>query len=317
MKIACMGSAPSSVRTGPFLDASWTDYQAGITQAYPPSQFAGEVWQIWGCSPGLFGFATRANRWFELHRWEPGAEWFSPQYVQFLREFKGPVYTGGVIEEIPNHVVYPLPLIEANFSAFFLNSSLSLMAGLAILEIEQIRRARRGQDSLPAYCNADEMGKTDTDDVIGFFGVDMSALEEYARQKPGCWFFILEALRRGIGVIYPPESDLGCPEPVYGICEWDHQYIKATARMREINQRLSQNGATIQQLTAQTHADMGAKDDLHYQIKTWCSPYRLEAGTVMRHIPGTGLGVTTAHATSTPQPGVMSPYVGRVADGSS
>ena len=44
-----------------------------------------------------------------------------------------------------------------------------------------------------------------------------------------------EAMRRGIGVYLPPESDLMRPLPVYGISEWDHNYIKLTSRARELS----------------------------------------------------------------------------------
>lgn len=319
MKIALMGSAPGSVRLGPFHDQSYAAFQQGKTQAYPPAPHAQETWEIWGCSPGLFGVAPRATRWFELHRWEPGQEWFSPEYCQFLRQFNGPVYTGGPVEEVPNHVVYPLQRMEAEFSSFFLTSSLSLMAAEAILVVEQIRKARRGEAQLPPFVNQDELGKPDSDDVIGFWGVDMRATEEYARQLPGCWFFGLEIARRGIGLYYPPESDLFCPEPVYGICEWDHAYIKATTRMRELNTRAQQNQQTITQLQAQQYADAGVRGDLEYQIKTWMNPWRLPPGKVIHMIPGSGLGVSVAEEDGAPvkASGAVDmgaiPYTGRTA----
>lgn len=283
------------------MDNTYAAYQQGKVQAYPPAQHLNETWDIWGCSPGLFGYAPRATRWFELHRWEPGQQWFSPEYCQFLRSFKGPVYTGGPVEEVANCVVYPLIDVEAEFSSFFLNSSLSLMAALAILEIEQIRAARKAFQAgnpqaaamLPKFVDPSELGKPDDEDVIGFWGVDMSASEEYARQKPGCWFFAFEILRRGISLYYPPESDLFCPEPVYGISEWDHAYIKQTARAREINARVTHNQEQMQNLHNQMMADRGALDDLNYQIKTWQSPWRLPAGVVLKHVPGSGLGVNT------------------------
>jgi len=105
----------------------------------------------------------------------------------------------GVIPEIPNATIYPIDRIEEKFSSYFLTSSLALMAALAIDEIENIRK---------------EVGHNPDDDVIGLWGVDMAAMEEYGYQRPGCQFFVLEALRRGIGVYVPPESDLMRPQPV-------------------------------------------------------------------------------------------------------
>lgn len=307
MKVTLLGSAPSSVRLAPFMDRKYAEFQGGKVQAYPPALFADQEWKIWGCSPGAFGYAPRADAWFEVHRWEPGQAWFSPEYCQFLREFRGPVYTGGVVPEVQNHVVYPIAEVEAEFSSFFLNSSLSLMAAIAILRIEDLRVLRKERAASPEKWASHpaalrllkvmaaedihaESVKDDSDDTIGFWGVDMAANEEYARQKPGCWFFLLEILRRGIALYIPPESDLGRPEPIYGLCEWDHAYIKATARAREINERVQTTQAQLKQAENQLCADIGARDDLNYHIKTWMSPYGMPHGTLLRTIPGTGLG---------------------------
>lgn len=268
MKIALIGSAPSSVKLGPYFDKSYAQFLQGKEPKYPPSQHIEEEWEIWGCSPGAFGQVARATRWFEVHRWEPGVPWFSPEYCQFLREFKGPVYTGAAIPEIKNHVVYPTDKVEEEFSPYFLTSSLSLMMALAILEIEDKRTADPAHDQ--------------ESDVIGFWGVDMAATEEYGYQRAGCQFFIIEALRRGIGVYVPPESDLLRPMPVYGICEWDHQYIKMTARAREFNQRKAQHEQQLAEATANLRFMQGAVDDLNYTVNTWTSPYGLPAGQVIR-----------------------------------
>jgi hypothetical protein len=159
------------------------------------------------------------------------------------------------------------------------------MAALAIQTIEQIRLARRtaNPDDLPKGISEDELLKDDSDDTIGFWGVDMSATEEYSRQKPGCWFFGYQILERGIGLYYPPESDLFCPEPIYGISEWDHEYVKATARMRELTTRHDRAAQTIQQCSMEMHMIGGARDDLNYMIKNWmANRYKLPAGQVIR-----------------------------------
>src|SRR3990167_6202260 len=137
MKIALLGSAPSSVNRAPFKDSNYDAWVQGKVESlarahgHVPGDF-----QIWGCSPAAWSVAPRATRWFEVHRWEPGQLWFSPEYFQFLRDFKGIVYTGATIPEIPNHVVYPIDRIEDKFSSYFLSSSLSLMLALAIDTIE-------------------------------------------------------------------------------------------------------------------------------------------------------------------------------------
>lgn len=318
MKIALMGSHPASAGVAPFQDKAYDNYVQGKDLRYPRPRFLDEKWDIWGCSPGCFGVAQRATRWFELHRWEPGKQWFSPEYVQFLQQFRGPVYTGGPVPEIGHHVVYPLKRVEAEFSSFFLTSSLSLMGALAIMTIQDLRLLRSVYATDHAACAGHpikerleamgmpqdqievEMEVKDEHDEIGWWGVDMSANEEYSRQKPGAWFFGLEILRRGIGMYYPPESDLFCPEPVYGICEWEPDYIKQTTRMREFNQKLSEDQNQLQQLTQQIAANAGAKDDLLYQIKTWMNPWRIPAGVTVKQAPGTGLGCNVAEVDNKP-----------------
>lgn len=317
MKLAICGSAPSSVRQAPFNGPSYAAWQQGKVQSYPPH--IGEEWEIWGCSPGLFGVAPRATRWFEVHRWEVGQPWFSPEYVEFLKNFKGPVYTGGTIPEIKNHVVYPIDELEAEFSAYFMSSSLSLMMALAIRDIEQTRKARRARKAalavangegaktgdtvtacLPAFVNESELDKPDSDDVIGMWGVDMSATEEYGYQRPGCQFFVLEAMRRGIGVYLPPESDLMRPMPVYGISEWDHNYIKLTTRSREINSMMQEANRLAQENTQRMQTLAGEQHMLDFFVKTWTCPYGMEHGMVIHQAPGTGLGSGITHIDTRP-----------------
>lgn len=294
MKIALIGSAPSSSGLAPYWDKTYRDFLEGKEQVAPPLTHGNQRWDIWGCSPGAAGQVGRATRWFEVHRWEPGREWFQPGYIEFVSRFKGPVYTGRPIPEIPMCRVYPIALVEQVFSTFFLTSSLALMMALAIIEIEQIRHCRRNPESkLPEFVPEDERTKSDEDDEIGFWGVDMAATEEYGYQRAGCQHFILEALRRFIGVYVPPESCLLRPMPVYGICEWDHNYIKMTARMREMNARRQAHIQELENAKANIAAVGGAIDDLNYMVNTWTSPYGLPVGVTLRLKPGSGLGGET------------------------
>lgn len=276
MKIALIGSAPSSIKLAPVQDKSYAEFAQGKQPKYPPSPWLDDEWEIWGCSPGAFGVLPRFTRFFEVHRWEPGAPWFSPEYCQFLREFNGPVYTGRPIPEIKHHVVYPIERVEEEFSSYFLTSSLALMFAVAILEIEDERKTREKD------MNEVEIEAAMEADTIGMWGVDMAATEEYGYQRAGCQHFILEALRRGIGVYLPPESDLLRPMPVYGICEWDHNYIKLTARARELNHRFQAANQQAMEAQATARFLQGGVDDLNYMVNTWTSPYGLPAGQVIR-----------------------------------
>ena len=306
MKIAVLGSAGSSVQLAPFTNDNYRKWVEGKTEslARAHAQIHDEF-EIWGCSPGCWAVIPRATRWFEVHRWEPGRAWFSPEYCQFLRDFKGIVYTGAVVEEIPSHQVYPIDEMEEKFSSYFMTSSLALMTALAIDTIEKIRAARaafRGTETtgavvrelaakmLPPGVDQAELDKEDKDDVIGMWGVDMAADEEYVYQRPGCQFFVIEAQRRGIGFYLPPESDLMRPKPVYGVSEWYHNYIKLTARARELSGRAGNLQKQIADSTNQLAATQGEQYALNYFVDTWTSPYGYEHGLVSRQAPGTGLG---------------------------
>lgn len=310
MRIAILGSAGSSVGKAPFRDERYEAWVQGKLPdiAVAHDQVPGD-WDIWGCSPGCWAVIPRATRWFEVHRWENNVPWFSGEYRDFMRRFKGPVYTGGQVPEIPNHVVYPIDRIEEKFSAYFLNSSLSLMVALAIDTLEKIRsqraQVRSGQALTPQFSALEkidpaELDKDDSDDMIGLWGVDMAAADEYAYQRPGCQFFLLEAMRRGFGVYLPPESDLMRPPPVYGISEWDHNYIKLTARAKELNNVTQGATAEMEQARIRIAGSQGEQHALQAFVSTWTSPYGMQHGIINRQTPGTGLGGGITHLDARP-----------------
>lgn len=254
MKIALVGSAPSSVTLAPFADPSW---------------------QIWGCSPGVYPFATRVDAWFELHRWEPPVigkpqaqkPWFSPEYVVWMSMLKCPVWMYEKVPEIPMSDAYPREQMESMFGNYFMTSSLSWMAAMAIDQIIKFREEHPEHDT--------------TEDAIGFWGVDMSAGEEYGYQRAGCQFFAQVCVNMGIQVVVPPESCLLRPMPAYGLSESSDFVIKATARQRELTARLEGVKAQIAALSGQRDYLQGAIDDMTYMVNTWHDsgpgrPFRLD-----------------------------------------
>lgn len=240
MKIALIGSAPSSARLAPYGDPSW---------------------QIWGCSPGLYPVAQRIDAWFELHRWEPPVigkpdqqrPWFSPEYVAWMGQQKL-VWMVNPVKEIPNSKELPVGELVQKYGSYFFTSSLAWMFAMALNAIRE---------------------SGDTDNTIGMWGVDMAASEEYGYQRAGCQFFIQLALNMGIEVIIPPESDLLRPAPLYGICETYPVHIKMLERKRELEGRLAAVRATRANAEREEHFLMGAIDDTTYMMNTW-----LEEGTV-------------------------------------
>ena len=226
MKVALVGSAPASVRLAPYNDPEW---------------------QIWGCSPGVYGVAPRVNQWFEMHLWEPGQPWFSPEYCQWLAALPGrdvKLWTGQHIDALPGSLVYPADKIIAKYDPhrWFCSSSLFWMMAMAI-----------------------EEGAT----AIGFWGVDMAAGEEYEMQRAGIHFLTYIALSKGIEVGIPPESDLFTPRFRYGVDEWTHAYRKMRARKMELEMRRRDAEAQAANATNQVYFLRGAEDDLKYCHDTW------------------------------------------------
>lgn len=226
MKIALVGSAPASCRLAPYQDPEW---------------------QIWGCSPGLYGVAPRVSAWFELHLWEPGQPWFSPEYCQWLAALPGrgvTLWTGAEVSALPGSSVLGARdlLDEFDPSRWFCTSSLFWMMALAI-----------------------KQGAT----TIGLWGVDMAASEEYEMQRAGIHHLAYIARSRGIEVGVPPESDLFTPRFRYGVDEWTHSFRKVRARQQELASRLQQAEAARQQQDQMSYFLKGAIDDLKYMGETW------------------------------------------------
>lgn len=238
MKIALIGTAPSSVRLAPYSDPSW---------------------QIWACSPGTYPIIPRAEAFFELHRWEPGVigkpdtqkPWFSPEYCAWLAK-QQLVWMANAVPEVPNSRALPWQRLVEKYGSYFFTSSLSWMFAMAIEAIQEHRAKGHNEP-----CS------------IGLWGVDMAANEEYGYQRAGCQFFAMIAQQLNIQVIVPPESDLLMPPPLYGISESDYRMIKASKRRDELVQHMQAMTAQRDQLALQVKFLEGAIDDMTYNINTW------------------------------------------------
>jgi len=223
-QVVLLGTAPSSMMLAPFGNPDW---------------------EIWGCSPGTMS-APRIDRRYEVHRWEPGKEWFTDTYVQHLKDFKGPVRMFQPVPDVPNCEVIDVEALIKQYSPYFFTSSLAWMMAEAINE-----------------------GAT----KIAFYGVDMAATSEYHDQRMGCQYFAMLAASMGIEVGVPPESDLLRPAPLYGACENSHFWIKETDRARELagRQRDAQN--QLNALTAEVQFLKGAMDDQDWHLHSVVGAY--------------------------------------------
>jgi len=114
LKIALVGTAPSSRMLAPFNDPTW---------------------KIWVCSPGNQGIIPRADAWFELHGnllWPENAHYGAP-YIEWLKNLKIPVYMQDQ-KYVPNAIVFPKDEMVREFGRDFFTSSFAWMMALAIYQ---------------------------------------------------------------------------------------------------------------------------------------------------------------------------------------
>lgn len=260
MKIALLGTAPSSARLAPYGDPSW---------------------HMWGCSPGLFYQAPRLDAWFELHRWEPPVigkpdqqvPWYSPEYCLWMARLKVPVWMLARVPEIPMSQALPWQELVKKYGHFFFNSSLSWMTAMAIEAIllnRELEAAALAQEKAKPDYKEPENATPPSPDMLGYWGVDMAADEEqYTAQKSGLQFFATLAASLGIRVVTPPESDLMVPRPLYGITENSHRAIKLLVRQKEAAARRAHMVGQRDQLNRDIAFIDGVLDDMKYHLNTW------------------------------------------------
>lgn len=112
LKIALIGTAPSSRNLAPFGDPSW---------------------KIWACSPGNMNVLPRVDVWFEIHSnllW-PEHKHYGEPYVKWLNEQKFPVYMQDN-KLVPRAIPLPMKELVKEFGPYYFTSSFSWMMAMAI-----------------------------------------------------------------------------------------------------------------------------------------------------------------------------------------
>lgn len=167
----------------------------------------------------------------------------------------------------------PIEDIQSKYGTFFLTSSISIMMVCAIEDILEERRNREELFKANPPDGFDGAAARATyqppPDVIGLWGVDMAATEEYGYQRAGCQHFAELATTLGIKIEVPPESDILRPMPVYGFAESEWWHIKMTARKRELESRLAMATQNEQNARDEKFFVQGALDDTNYHMQTW------------------------------------------------
>ncbi len=197
-------------------------------------------WEIWGCSPASIDHAKRISMWFELHPLSDAS--VSPDYLRWLAHIDRPVALIATDARVPKGFEYPREAMLAEYGPYFFTSSVAWMLALAIRE-------------KPAE--------------IGLWGIDMSANEEYALQRPGCHFFIREALKSGIKVFVPSESDVAVPPALYGYVSGWPMYRKLQAQRADCVKARDEAAAQYEFFRMKHAGYSGAVENIDYMLRTW------------------------------------------------
>jgi len=213
--------------------------------SYRLAPFSDPNWEIWACSPQNYT-APRVDAWFELHnlerKWVPGNE----VYVSTIKNHAR-VYVAQTDSRLPNGIVYPKDEVYEFFGNYqyldtFFQSQVSFMLALAIMQAPK---------------------------TIGLWGIDMAAADEYGQQRPGCHYFFIEAEKRGIEIVAPPQSDILEPLPLYAYKEFLPKYWRTKARILELKQAVLECDDKIQRAETEKMLKTGALQDIEYHKNTY------------------------------------------------
>jgi hypothetical protein len=200
-------------------------------------------WDIWSCSPtNAEGALPRVDTVFELH----SQEWLlrQPEYKSYndwLAQ-QPTVYMLARHPRWPRAAAYPAAEMFKRYKVSFFSSTIAYMLALAI-------------DLKPK--------------MIGLWGIDMSANDEYGRQRIGCHYFIEKAEQAGIKVIAPLESDILHDIPPYGYREVDPMWWKVDTHMKELAARHAQIVAHMIELKKEETILQGAISNAQYISNTY------------------------------------------------
>ncbi len=112
LKVALIGTAPSSRMLAPFNDPSW---------------------KIWACSPGNMGALPRVDLWFELHgnMYWPECQSYGIPYIKWLKEQTFPLYMQNQ-NFVERAMTFPMIQMVREFGQDFFTSSFAWMLAFAI-----------------------------------------------------------------------------------------------------------------------------------------------------------------------------------------
>jgi hypothetical protein len=212
--------------------------------------FGDPSWEIWACSPQNYDY-PRVDAWFELHSLDRKFVAANEPYAKKLKVHPR-VYISEPDRRLPNGIVLDKQPLVNRFGPYFWSSSLAWMLAFAIEQKPEL---------------------------IGIWGVDMSASDEYAYQRPGCHYFMQKAQEAGIPIVLPPQCDLAEAHPQYGFKEHYPMYWKFKESKKELEQRIE--SATQRENSARDEGLVlkGARNYAEYVTNTWLMdtrPFQLD-----------------------------------------
>jgi hypothetical protein len=234
LKIALIGSAPSSVALAPYDDPEW---------------------KIWACSPGATSSLKRVDAFFEIHRYQPHdtATWY-PEYVGWMRAQTCPVYMIEAHPDFPASVAFPVDAMIERFGRNFWTSSLAWMMALAIVEVEGKAGAEIALYGVDMAAT-DEYGHQKPGclyfiEIARSLGITVTIPPESDLDRPLPLY--------GIGEANPMRIKLTMRK-----AELDAKIAETSARAEKANREFEA-----------AHREMlyfrGASEDVQYMLNTWC-----------------------------------------------
>lgn len=210
-------------------------------------------WELWVCSPGNENY-PRIDVWFELHcdLDFPGENFTG--YLDWLNKQSFKVYAQR-LDLIPRAKLFPHEKLVREFGPYFFTSQPAWMMAFAISE-----------------------GVSE----LALFGLDMAAKSEYHHQKPAMFYFTERAVRRGIKILTPQESDVLSPPPLYGYSLNHPMARKLLVRQREIEREIAVMDAEIKRLENRRAHFKGVLDENDWTQQTWTGGLYKEQGEVIR-----------------------------------
>lgn len=257
LKIAILGTAPSSLQMAPFGDESW---------------------QIWGLSVEPHKL-PRWDVWTEIHDLKRKRA-LHPGYYEYLGKSDKLVWLHQEDAAIPNGKAFPRQQVIDRFARYmtggpdgfaYITNTISWLIGIAIIQIE----ANGG------------------DGEIGLWGVDMAVggdltqrKNEYSHQRPSCEWMIGIAQGLGIKVHIPVESDLLKTRAMYGFDTDDNpMWGKVWARKREIEERKAQVHGKLEEADRMFSMTSGAIEEVKRIIAESNGDGTVDLDTLTQRIP--------------------------------